>query len=191
MYHLESLIAEYLVWQGYLVQKNKRVGKLAHGGYAMELDVVGYNPHTNDLVHYEASIDALSWTTREERYQKKFGAGRTFIKTELFSWLPASTPLRQIAVFISHPKGRDTVAGGQLISIDEFMATVRARIVECGPMISNAIPEQFPLLRTLQMALTGYFKVLPLPTPTSPGTAAVPLDVVTGEQTITAGICVP
>jgi len=49
MSHLESLIVEYLDWQGYLVRRNTKVGRLKHGGWEMELDVIGYNPHTGDL----------------------------------------------------------------------------------------------------------------------------------------------
>jgi len=31
---------------------------------------------------------------------------------------------------------------------------------ERGPMASNAFPEQYPMLRTLQFALCGYYKVV-------------------------------
>ena len=110
MYHLETLIAEYLEWQGYLVRRNTKVGRRSRGGWEMELDIVGFHPQTQDLVHYEPSLDALSWEKREARYAKKFRAGRQYILTELFSWLPATTRIRQIAVFISHPRGRDSIA---------------------------------------------------------------------------------
>lgn len=160
MSHLESLIVEYLDWQGYLVRRNTKVGKLKHGGWEMELDVIGYNPHTNDLVHYEPSVDAHSWNTREARYTKKFKAARKFIFAEVFSWLPPETPLRQIAVFPSHPKGRDTIAGGQILSIDEFVAEVRSKIVKCGVACRSAISENYPLLRVLQLSHCGYNRAL-------------------------------
>jgi hypothetical protein len=120
MSHLESLIVEYLDWQGYLVRRNARVGRLKHGGWEMELDVIGYHPHNHDFVHYEPSLDADSWETREHRYQKKFDAARRHILPEIFSWLPDGTPLRQIAVFPSHPKGRDWIAGGQIVRLMNF-----------------------------------------------------------------------
>ena len=41
MSHLENLIAEYYDWQGYLIKRNIKVGKLSHGGWEMELDVLG------------------------------------------------------------------------------------------------------------------------------------------------------
>ena len=126
----------------------------------MELDVVGFHPQSGALVHYEPSIDALSWEKREARYKKKFEAGRKYIFKELFSWLPKSTRLEQIAVFISHPLGRDTIAGGTIVSIDELMAEIRTKVTACGAMIRNAVPEQYPLLRTIQMSHVGYFRAI-------------------------------
>lgn len=158
--HLESLIAEYLDWQGYIVKRNIKVGRLSHGGWEMELDIVGYHPRSGNLVHYEPSIDALSWARREARYLKKFEAGNKYIHPDIFPWLPPETPLQQIAVFVSHPRGRDHIAGGTIVSIDELMAKIRAKVVACGNMASNAVPEQYPLLRTIQLTHVGYRKAI-------------------------------
>lgn len=160
MSHLESLIGEYLEWQGFLIKRNIKVGRLGHGGWEMELDIVGYDPHSGALVQYEPSIDSLSWEAREARYKKKFEAGRKYVFTEIFSWLPKSTHLKQIAVFIAHPQGRDTIAGGKLISVDELMAEIRAQVIARGPMIRNAISEHYPLLRTIQMSHAGYCRAI-------------------------------
>lgn len=160
MSHLESLIAEYLDWQGYLVRRNLKVGRLRHGGWEMELDVIAYHPHTRDLVHYEPSIDAHKWERREERFGKKFSAARKYIFTEVFSWLPADTPLRQLAVLPSHPADRHEIAGGRIQSIDELLAEIRSKIITCGPAAKNAIPELYPLLRTLQLSHCGYARPL-------------------------------
>jgi hypothetical protein len=108
MSHLESLVAEYLEWQGYLVRRNTKVGRLAHGGWEMELDIVGYHPKSQKLVHYEPSIDALSWEKREARYVKKFSAGRKYILQEMFSWLPPELSIAQIAIS-SHGRRVGTV----------------------------------------------------------------------------------
>lgn len=168
MSHLEALIAEYLDWQSYIVKRNTKVGRLGHGGWEMELDIVGYHPKSNSLVHYEPSLDALSWEKREVRYKKKFEAGRKYIFTDIFPWLAPSTPLKQIAVLITHPKGRDTIAGGAIVSIDEFMAKVRAKVVACGVMSSNSVPEQYPLLRTLQLSHVGYYRAIQQGAPAEP-----------------------
>jgi hypothetical protein len=160
MSHLESLIAEYLEWQGYLIRRNLKIGRRAKGGWEMELDVVGYHPQLNKIIHYEPSIDALGWPAREARYKKKFQLAQKYMFTEVFAWLNSSTQLEQIAVFYDHPKGRDTIAGGTIISIDELVAEIRAKVIACGPMISNAIPQQYPLLRTIQMSHVGYTRAI-------------------------------
>jgi len=94
----------------------------------MELDVVGYHPEQNRIVHYEPSIDALTWTNREPRYEKKFTLGRKYMFTEVFKWLPNKTRIEQIAVFYNHPKGRDKIAGATIMSIDELMAEIKSKV---------------------------------------------------------------
>ena len=160
MSHLESLIAEYLEWQGYLIRRNTKIGRRERGGWEMELDVVGFHPQTKSLVHYEPSLDALTWDRREERYEKKLQLAKKYMFTELFPWLPRSTPLEQIAIFYNHPKGRDQIAGARIMSIDELVAEIKSRVVERGPMIRNAISEQYPLLRTIQLTHAGYCRAI-------------------------------
>lgn len=80
--------------------------------------------------------------------------------TEVFSWLPPETPLRQLAVFPSHPKNRDVIAGGQIMSIDEFVAEVRSKVIACGIACRSAISENYPLLRMLQLSHCGYNRAL-------------------------------
>lgn len=176
MIHLEALISEYLEWQGFLIRRNTKVGRLNHGGWEMELDVVGFHPKTAELVHYEPSIDALSWERREARYKKKFDAGRKYIFAELFSWLPPDTELKQIAVFPTHPKGRDMIASGRIVSIDELMAEIRAKVVACGPMMRSAISEQYPLLRAIQMTHVGYCRAVQQTVPADRREDAGPAD---------------
>ena len=160
MSHLESLIAEYLEWQGFLVKRNLKVGRRERGGWEMELDVVGLNPKTEMIVHYEPSLDALTWDKREARYDKKFRLGKKYMFKEVFDWLPKSTQIAQIAVFYNHPAGRDTIAGAKIMSIDELMAEIRTKVCERGPMIRNAISEHYPLLRTIQMSHKGYCRAV-------------------------------
>lgn len=165
MNHLETLIHEYLEWQGYFVRRNTKVGRLAHGGWEMELDIVACRPKDSDgndvVVHDEPSIDALGWERREARYLKKFEAAKKYILTEILPWLPSDTAIEHIAVFINHPIGRDEIAGFRIKSIDEPMAEIRARVMDRGKASQNAIPEQYPLLRTLQLSHNGYYQVIP------------------------------
>jgi hypothetical protein len=81
--HLEDLLCEYYDWQGYIVRRNVKVGRLGHGGWEGELDIVAYHPKTCDLVHLEPSIDALPWTTRQPRFARKFKVGAKYIFTEV------------------------------------------------------------------------------------------------------------
>ncbi|MES2771570.1 MAG: hypothetical protein V4623_06250 [Pseudomonadota bacterium] len=84
----------------------------------MGLDVIGYNPRSVDLVHDEPSVDPPAWETREARYAERFRAARKLIFSEVLSWLPAETPLRQIAVFSSAPS-MPAAFQRQLISDDK------------------------------------------------------------------------
>lgn len=155
MNHLETLIGEYLEWQGYFVVKNKKVGRLSHGGWTMELDVIGYHPKTNSVVHYEPSTDADDWEKREARFTKKMNAAKLFISTEVLTHTKF-TNIRHIAVLPSHPKSRDQIAGFELQSIDELINEIKIEVSKVGKLRQSAISENFPLLRTLQLAINGY-----------------------------------
>jgi hypothetical protein len=158
--HLETLIHEYLEWQGYLVRRNVKVGRRAKGGWEMELDLIGYNPTTLHLVHYEPSLDAHSWEKREQRFSKKFLAAQKYLFTEIFPWLPANTKLEQFAVLPNSTRTRTHVGGGKVLGVDSLVAEIRAKVFACGVMAKSAIPEGFPLLRTLQLSHVGYFRAL-------------------------------
>ena len=158
MNHLENLTRQYYDWRGYLVKGNIKVGKLAKGGWAGELDIVAYHPQTNHLVHLEPSIDAHSWKRRVERFEKKFRMGREYIYKDVFPWLDSSLPLEQIAILTT--SSRKELCGCKVISIDEFMREIMAEIKKLGLMAKNAIPEEYDLLRTLQMVNNGYHKLL-------------------------------
>ena len=64
----------------------------------------------------------------------------------------------QVAVLISST--RKTLGGGRVISVDEWTRNLKNEIVAEGIMVSAAIPEEFDLLRTIQMVLSGYNKAL-------------------------------
>ncbi|WP_171265842.1 hypothetical protein [Acinetobacter haemolyticus] len=124
MNHLESLIAEYYDWKGYLVKKNLKVGKLSHGGWEMELDIIAFNPITQHLIHIEPSIDAYSWEIRESRFKKKFESGEKYMFSNVFPWLDENTPVERIIVLPAHSAGRDYLCGAKIFSLDEFMLKI-------------------------------------------------------------------
>lgn len=107
MSHLENLLAEFYDWSGYLVKRNLKIGRLKHGGWEMELDIIAFHPQTKHLVHIEPSIDAHSWSTRESRFQKKFKSGGKYMFESVFPRLDPETPVQRLAVLVSHPAGRD------------------------------------------------------------------------------------
>ena len=159
MSHLEDLIVEYYDWQRYLVKRNIKVGRLGHGGWEGELDVVAYHPLNKHLIHLEPSVDADTWATREKRFKKKFASGKKYIFSDVFPWLDTCTAIEQVAVIPSHPKGRNSLAGGIIRSIDELAAEIRDKMITRGIMASKAIPEQYPLLRTIQLTHCGYYRL--------------------------------
>ncbi len=161
MNHLERLIYQYYEWQGYIVRANTLVGRRANGGYECELDIVAYHPGTEHLVHVEPSLDADSWEKREMRFLKKFQAGQKHVKTTVLPWLENSVhPIEQIAVLISSAKNYPLIGGGKVVNLDEFIKEIKEKIISRGTMVKNAIPERFDLLRTIQLALCGYYRVV-------------------------------
>lgn len=156
MSHLEDLLCEYLMWKRHLVLRNEKVGRLKHGGHAGELDIVAYSPQTNKILHLEPSLDAHTWEKREERYKKKFAAGKTHIHA-LFPWLKSKPAIRQIAIFVSAASDRTILAGGEIVTVDEVASEIRTAVSAQGKTSQGAIPEQFPLLRTIQLMDCGYY----------------------------------
>jgi hypothetical protein len=151
MNHLEQLVAEWYEFRGYFVRRNVHVGKRAKGGYECELDVVAFDPKTNHLVHLEPSMDAHTWAVREERYRKKFEAGRKYIPG-LFGTIALPDTIEQIVIlgFASNAKVK-TVGGGRIMTTADLLAEITPVIAPLK-IASAAIPEQFALLRTLQFA---------------------------------------
>lgn len=158
MNHLEKLVRQFYQWRGYIVCGDVKVGALSHGGWEGELDVVAYHPQVGHLIHLEASMDAHPWHRRELRFRKKFDAGRRYICQDVFPWLDPSTPIEQVAILVTAT--RRELGSARVISIDEFVSTVKEAILKRGPMRKNAIPEEYDLLRTLQLALCGYVKAV-------------------------------
>ena len=156
--HLETLISQFYAWKGWVVRKNVKVGRRDRGGYAGELDVVVYDPTTGKVIHYEPSTDASTWEKRAAKYERKFKAGRTYIATEVLPWLKPDFALEQIAVFFQVPEHRRAFQGAKAISIDDLVKMIRDEIQKQGRVGKNAIPEQYDLLRTIQLVVCGYVK---------------------------------
>lgn len=151
MNHLEQLTAEWYEYRGYFVRRNVQVGPRVKGGYECELDVVAYHPAQHHLVHIEPSNDAHSWAKREERYEKKFSAGRKYIPS-LFDGVTLPNEIEQIALlgFASNANVKN-LAGGRVMTTSELFVDIVADIGN-KKAATAAVPEQYPLLRTIQFA---------------------------------------
>lgn len=160
MSHLESLIIEYYRWLGCDVRHNQKVGPRERGGYEMELDVIVYDARNSTLLHLEPSLDALSWAKREARFAKKFEAGRKYIPVDIFPAVPRSVSLKQVAILISAAPARRLLAGADVWTVDEMVARIRDAVRAKGVVARAAIPEQYPLLRTIQFVTSGYYGVV-------------------------------
>jgi hypothetical protein len=126
----------------------------------MELDVVAYDPRTGAITHLEPSLDADTWAKREQRFRKKFDAGRKYILPALFPWLPATTEIRQKAIFPSAGGHRRTLAGAQVQTVDEVIGEIRHAVACTGVASKAAVPERYPLLRTIQLVACGYYRLV-------------------------------
>jgi len=147
--HLEELVAEWYEYQGYFVRRNVLVGKRDKGGYAGELDVIAFSLPRNHLVHIEPSMDAHSWDRREQRYKLKFDLGRDYIP-QLFEGFKLPENIEQIALLgFGSKANHKTLAGGKIMLVKELLAEI-FKALKAKNIASNAVPENMPLLRTLQ-----------------------------------------
>ena len=147
--HLEDLIAEWYEFRGFFVRRNVNVGKRLRGGYDCELDVVAFHPGEKRLVHLEPSLDADSWAERESKFRRKFDAGKKHIPA-LFSGLTVPTAIEQIAVLVfASGTTRQSLGGGRLLLAGDLVSEILLGLRD-RRLAKAAVPEQFPLLRTMQ-----------------------------------------
>jgi hypothetical protein len=160
--HLETLIAQFYDWKGWVVRRNVRVGKRPGGGFIGEVDVVVYNPESRQMIHYETGLDASARADCEARYNRKFEIGREYIFNGVLPWLKREdVNLKQIAVLFQAPKNPLNLQGAEIKSVDELVKDIRDEIKARGPAVRGAIPEQWDLLRTIQFVVSGYIKPYP------------------------------
>ncbi len=151
MDYLEQLLSEWYEYQGYFVHRDLWVGLELDGSYEAELNVVAFNPVKNHVVHVEPCMDCLNWKEREQHFRLKFEAGRKYLH-RMFGFEPR-TSIEQVAL-IALAEGLDphrrTVAGGRIVRLPELLAEIVAKLSTFS-VASYLIPEQWPLLRTLQL----------------------------------------
>src|SRR5207244_1205053 len=119
------------------------------GGWEDEIDIVAFHPESNRLKQIECSLDAESWAHREERYRKKFEAGRKYIPG-LFKGLKVPDTIEQEAVFVFAATTNWTkLAGGTIVLLPDLLQEMLSELATQS-IYKSMVDEQKPLLRTLQ-----------------------------------------
>lgn len=151
MNFLEELTAEWYEYNGYFVRQNVKFGKNFHGkgGHEGEMDVIAYNPNTDEFLHIETSTDSDTRAKREMRFKRKFKTARVHYP-EIFPF--KGNHLRQIAIVSfnnSLPPDLNFGDGVEIMTIPRFLRSMVAELSFKDPR-RNAIPESYPLLRAIQ-----------------------------------------
>ncbi|OGI43050.1 MAG: hypothetical protein A2150_06495 [Candidatus Muproteobacteria bacterium RBG_16_64_11] len=148
MDYLEQLAGEWYEYQGYFVRRDLWVGLESDGSYECELDVVGFHPIKHHLVQVEPLMNCLDWKQREQHLRLKFDAGRKYLH-RMFGAAP-HLAIEQIAlVAVAADPHRRSVAGGKIVLLSEFLSQILAKLATVS-VSADLVPEQWPLLRTLQ-----------------------------------------
>lgn len=150
--YLEQLAAEWYEFQGFFVRRNVPVGLGEKGGFEAELSIVAIHPASKRVVHVEPSMDAHSWDVREKRFARKFSAGLRHL-ADSTGKLCESGDIEQIALIalgskINHP----VLGGGTVLTLSDFLVEILRELKErSGEDLS--VPQQYPILRTLQFVV--------------------------------------
>ncbi|HKZ40904.1 MAG TPA: hypothetical protein VJ044_08065, partial [Candidatus Hodarchaeales archaeon] len=149
---LEQLVAEWYESQDYFVRRNVRVGPRPKGGHEGELDIVAFNPALGKLVHIETSMDADPWKERESRFRRKFETGEKYIHS-IFKGVSIPEHHEKIAVLgLASRQSHETIGGGKIVLIGDLLHEILTTFKERS-WFSKAIPEGYPILRTLQVVI--------------------------------------
>ena len=151
MNYLEQLVAEYYMYQDYFVRHNVRVGRRSSGGYEGELDVVAFHPEKQELVHIETSMDADSWSKRSERLARKFDVGQRYIPA-LFRGIELPQIKKRAVFGLDRTMKTRSIEGVELLGMSELLEEV-VNELHGKSWWSHSVPENFPLLRTIQIAV--------------------------------------
>ena len=94
-------------------------------------------------------MDAHSWATRDARFAKKFALGRKHIP-ELFAGMNLPREPEAIALLgFASTRSRDMIGGGRILLVQDLLGEIICGL-EGVRVASGAVPEDKPLLRTLQ-----------------------------------------
>ena len=153
MNFLEQLISEWYEYSGYFVRSNVKALKRAKGGWDAELDILAYDPNSGTLLHVETSGDSNSWEERKHRFlTKKFMLTRG--EYEEILGCRVSNVKKIAVVGYSHFTKKDLDWGNdiEVVLIPNLVRQIAEKLRSQKPM-QEAVPEGFPILRTVPMFL--------------------------------------
>ena len=152
---LEQLAKEWFEFQGLFVRNNAKFGRLAHGGWKGEIDLLILDTAEGTVTHVETSSDADTWSRRRERLGKKFRDAEDYYQEVLPRVVAVSRPVIKRAIVGTSLNAKESLGlpDVQETSIPAFVAEITESLKKTHPMRS-AIPESWPLLRAMQFALT-------------------------------------
>jgi len=150
MEFLEQLAREWYEYRGYFVRRDLWVGLEADGSYECQLDVVAYHPLRHHLVHLEPSLDLLPTAEKEQHFQLKFDAGKKYLH-RMFGHAAGLHVEQAALVLASDDEHPHTIGGGRVLLLSELLADIVSQFAQVDPR-SALVPEQWPLIRTLQFA---------------------------------------
>lgn len=155
--YLEELSAEFYEYKGCFIRRNVKVNKRNEGGHEGELDVIAYSPKENIIYHIESTMDAGSWAKREHRYKKKFASGHSAIPEMFPDMCDENTEIKQIVLLgYGSNVNNKTLAGGKVIPVKDFFAEIITYLRD-KDIYKEAVPENYPLLRTIQFMISKGF----------------------------------
>jgi len=159
MEYIEQLAREWYEHQGYFVRRDLWVGLEADGSYECELCIVAFHPTRRHVVHIEPSFDVLIWHEKEQHFQSKFDAGRKYLH-RLFVGEPR-VDIEQIALLMENVDTHaSTIGGGKLLFVADLLTQILHQLSR-SDVSAAMVPEQWPLIRTLQL-VASHRRWLPL-----------------------------
>ena len=168
MNFLEQLVAEWYQYNGYFVRTNLKFGRneRGRGGHAGEMDVVAYQPKTEEFIHIEASTDSLPRLERKKKFETQFTGARKYYM-EAFPFIKLDIEPQQIALVgfnrtrsLRAENWKSSAPSGSpwgdikidVIHIPEFFEQINTELSSKDPQ-NDAIPENYPLLRAIQYSV--------------------------------------
>ena len=166
MNFLEKLVAEWYEYKGYFVMCNIPVedDNRRQGGIIGEIDVLAFHPtglngEGAEIIHIETSSDSYTWEKRVKIFKKKFSEKERVYYEKLK--LPKNCKIKRMVYLFCSNKPKDDnkeyfekETKAQLKTVHQFLEEIVEHFLEnekTGKKLT--VPEKFPLLRAIQLAI--------------------------------------